>query len=156
MTIKARIPFTKCPKNKWQKGKLNMAYFAQLDENNKVIQVIVVKDDILGEKIFPESEVIGIKFCQSLFGEKTNWKQTSPERIFRKNFAGIGSTYYPELDAFSSIKPYPSWVLNPQTLNWESPILLPDDENNYVWDEISLSWIKSTSVFVLTNKDQDQ
>jgi hypothetical protein len=53
-----------------------MAHFAQLDEENKVIQVIVVHNNELmldGE----ESETKGIIFCKSLFGEETRWKQTS-------------------------------------------------------------------------------
>jgi len=53
-----------------------MAHFAQLDDNNIVTQVIVVaNDELLLDGV--ESEVKGILFCKSLFGEDTKWKQTS-------------------------------------------------------------------------------
>ena len=76
-----------------------MAHFAQLDEENKVIQVIVVHNNELmldGE----ESETKGIIFCKSLFGEETRWKQTSYNGNFRKNYAGFGYTYDAVLDEF--------------------------------------------------------
>ena len=49
-----------------------MAHFAQLDENNTVIQVIVVHNNELimdGQ----ENETKGILFCKSLYGEETRW-----------------------------------------------------------------------------------
>ena len=76
-----------------------MAHFAELDENNKVIQVIVVHNNELIDENGQESEVKGILFCQSLFGG--NWVQTSYNQNFRKNYAGIGFTYNSELDEFN-------------------------------------------------------
>lgn len=78
-----------------------MAHFAQLDENNVVINVIVVSNAELGELEFPESETIGIAFCKSLFGLNTNWKQTSYNANFRSKYAVIGGTYDPTQDVFS-------------------------------------------------------
>ncbi len=61
----------------------------------------------------------------------------------RKNYAGIGDTYDLVKDAFISSQPYPSWTLDEQTCQWESPEPYPDDtENSYYWDEPTLSWIK--------------
>ncbi len=61
----------------------------------------------------------------------------------RKNYAGIGDTYDLVKDAFISSQPYPSWTLDEQTCQWESPVPYPDDtENSYYWDEPTLSWIK--------------
>jgi len=37
----------------------------------------------------------------------------------RKNYAGIGFTYDPVLDAFYSPQPYPSWTLNTTTCLWK-------------------------------------
>ena len=39
----------------------------------------------------------------------------------------------------SKDQPYPSWILNPETNLWESPVGLPIDENS-VWNEKTLSW----------------
>lgn len=117
-----------------------MAHFAQLDENNTVLQVIVVNNnELMVDGV--ESEDKGILFCKSLFGEDTRWKQTSYNGSFRKNYAGIGYTYDPILNAFISPKPYPSWVLNETTCQWEAPVPYPDDGKAYFWDEQSQSWV---------------
>ena len=76
-----------------------MAHFAQLDENNIVTQVIVVNNSELLDENGNESEAKGIAFCQSLFGG--NWKQTSYNANFRKNYAGIGFSYDPVADEFN-------------------------------------------------------
>jgi hypothetical protein len=76
-----------------------MAHFAQLDENNIVTQVIVVNNSELLDENGNESEAKGTAFCQSLFGG--NWKQTSYNANFRKNYAGIGFTYDPVADEFN-------------------------------------------------------
>ena len=77
-----------------------MAHFAELDENNKVIQIIVVHNNELIDENNQESESKGIAFCQSLFGG--NWVQTSYNANFRKNYAAIGYIYDSELDEFNS------------------------------------------------------
>jgi hypothetical protein len=118
-----------------------MAHFAQLDENNIVIEVIVVNNDVImidGQ----ESEDAGIVFCKSLYGVDTRWRQTSYNSTFRKHYAGIGYTYDPVLNAFIPPKPYPSWLLNTETCNWEAPVPYPNDGKSYVWDESTLSWVE--------------
>lgn len=117
-----------------------MAHFAQLDENNMVIQVIVVHNNELldnGE----ESESKGILFCQSIYGIDTTWKQTSYNGAFRKNFAGVGFKYDPKRDAFLEIKPFTNWVLNNETCKWEAPIPYPQDGRRHAWDEYTNTWI---------------
>jgi hypothetical protein len=79
-----------------------MAHFARI-EDNVVRQVIVVNNEVLENKPFPESEAIGIAFCKSLFGEDTEWLQTSYNGNFRGKYAGIGSIYNPELDEFDPV-----------------------------------------------------
>lgn len=118
-----------------------MAHFAELDPSNVVLRVIVVANSDCVDGSGVESEQVGAAFCQSLFGIDTCWKQTSYNNRFRKRYAGIGFTYDPVLDAFISPKPYPSWVLNSGTVDWEAPVPYPTDGNNYRWDEDSLSWV---------------
>ena len=118
-----------------------MAHFARLDENNIVTQVIVVNNsDLLVDGI--ESENKGIAFCQSLFGGQ--WKQTSYNRQFRKNFAGVGYVYDNALDAFYAPQPFPSWVFDESTCVWKCPTPYPLDEKLYRWDEPTLTWIETT------------
>jgi hypothetical protein len=116
-----------------------MTHFAQLDENNKVLQVIVVSNDELMENGV-ESEHKGIAFCKTLLGADTNWVQTSYNATIRKNYAGIGYTYDSVRDAFISPKTYNSWVLNEETCNWEAPTPYPSGDGMYKWVEDDLNW----------------
>jgi hypothetical protein len=117
-----------------------MANFAQLDENYFVTEVVVVNNETINNLPFPESEPVGVAFLQSLFGTTTIWKQTSYNANFRKNYAGIGYTYDPVLDAFIPPQPYQSWLLNTATCQWEAPVPYPGDGAIYIWDEATLSW----------------
>jgi len=115
-----------------------MAHFAEINENNIVLRVIVVSDNDCGEN-YPESDAIGAAFCTNLLGG--TWKQTSYNHNFRKNYAGIGYTYDEELDAFIEPRPFPSWTLNTQTGKWEPPIAIPEYTGLMPsWDEESQSW----------------
>jgi len=84
-----------------------MAYFAQLNSDNVVINVIRVQNSVIQDLPFPESEPIGVAFCQSLYGDDTIWKQTSYNANFRDLYAGIGYTYDPVLDIFVGQEPPP-------------------------------------------------
>lgn len=118
-----------------------MAHFAKLDNNNIVLDVNVVSNDAIDNLPFPQSEPVGVDFCKGLYGEDTNWKQTSYNAKFRKNYAGIDYVYDAILDAFIPPKPYPSWLLNTQTCNWEAPVPYPHDGNYYNWDEATQTWV---------------
>ncbi len=120
-----------------------MAHFAQINENNLVTQVIVVdNNDILDEQ-GNELESIGIQFCTDLLGG--DWKQTSYNNNIRYNYAGIGFTYDGDRDAFIAPQPYPSWTLNEDTCQWDSPVPYPTvsegSEEFYKWDEETTSWL---------------
>jgi hypothetical protein len=119
-----------------------MAHFARLDENNVVLQVDVISNDVCNNLPFPESEPLGVAFCQSLYGENTVWKQTSYNASFRKNFAGTGFIYVPSSDLFAAPQPYPSWTLNTSTGVWVAPVPMPTAPDGYiaVWDEYAQEW----------------
>lgn len=111
-----------------------MAHFAQIDENNIVIQVIVAEQDYI------DSGVVGdpSKWIQTSYN--THGGQHPEGRPLRKNYAGIGYTYDPIRDAFIPPKPYASWILDEETCLWNPPILYPNDGNDYVWNEESVMW----------------
>lgn len=90
-----------------------MAHFAEIDENNIVIRVIVVSDKDTADESGVENESIGIAFCKSLFGENTKWVQTSYNNKIRGKYAGIGDTYDAAKDLF--ISPEPVIVENVET-----------------------------------------
>jgi len=121
-----------------------MAHFAQLDDDNVVINIIVVHNNELLDQDGNEIEQKGIDFCKSLFGQDTKWVQTSYNASFRKNFASIGSYYDPSRDAFIKPKAWESWTLNEETCTWNPPIPIPVDDKVYTWDESTLTWIEIT------------
>jgi hypothetical protein len=77
-----------------------MAHFAKI-KDGIVEQVIVVNNDVLKDGNGVEQESIGIDFCKSLYGQDTEWVQTSYNGSFRGEFAGAGYVYDPELDEFT-------------------------------------------------------
>lgn len=117
-----------------------MAHFAELDNNNIVLRVLVVGNDNCLDDNNNESESVGITFLQNLYGSDTVWKQTSYNGNMRKNYAGIGYTYDQTRDAFIASKPFSSWVLNETTCCWEAPIAYPTDGEMYQWNETDQQW----------------
>lgn len=116
-----------------------MAHFAELDEDNTVLRVIVVANQDCLDQEGNENEAIGALFCHKLLGGR--WKQTSYTGRIRKNYAGIGYRYDETRDVFIPPQPFVSWVFNENTLDWEAPIPYPDDGQFYYWDETTKQWI---------------
>ena len=117
-----------------------MAHFAKLDADGNVLQVLVVDNKDLLDPDGVEQEVLGRTFLFNLTGHR-DWKQTSYNGTIRKNFAGIGSKYDKDKDAFIPAKPpYDSWVLDEQTCLWKAPVAIPEDGKYYEWDEAQAEW----------------
>jgi hypothetical protein len=106
-----------------------MSHFAELDENNVVLRVLV------GDNNLPNEGYDW--FVENLGG---TWVQTSYNATIRKNFAGIGFYYDEELDAFIPPKPFESWELNEVTCRWQAPVAYPQDGRVYLWNEETLAW----------------
>jgi hypothetical protein len=121
-----------------------MANFAKLNDKNVVIDVNAVANAVVDDLPFPESEPVGVAFLTEWSGGYTNWKQTSYNANFRKNLAGAGYTYDAVLDAFIAPKPYPSWLLNTTTCQWQAPIPYPTDGKIYSWNEETQQWVEFT------------
>lgn len=108
-----------------------MAHFAELDENDVVLRVVLV----------PEAqEARGEAFLRDDLGLGGRWLQTSYNGTFRKNFAGPGCKYDTGRDAFVPPKPYVSWVLNEETCQWDPPMPFPVAEGTWLWNEETLGW----------------
>lgn len=120
-----------------------MASFAKI-ENNIVITVVSVVNEVLKDSNGVEQEQLGINFLKSLYGQDTNWKQTSYNNNIRKNYAGIGYTYDSNRDAFIPPKPFNSWILNESTCSWNAPIPYPTDGQRYSWNEENQNWTLQT------------
>jgi|TARA_B110000879_G_C11057056_1_gene465195 hypothetical protein len=105
-----------------------MSHFAKIDNNN------IVTDVIVSEKDFINSGAVGDEFL---------WVQTSYNNSFRKQMAMIGGTYDKTNDVFVQPKPYNSWTLN-ASHDWQPPTPMPDDGNDYEWNEATTSWIEQS------------
>ena len=119
-----------------------MAHFAELDSNNVVTRVVVVGNDCV-----PSDEHIdGETWCINFF-KGGNWKQTSYNNNFRKQYAGKGYTFDAAKNKFISPQPYTSWALDGND-DWQAPVTYPTDttDKNISWDEAGQKW---------TAKDQD-
>lgn len=115
-----------------------MAHFAELDENNIVLRVVVINNEDTFDKNGDESEAVGRSFCESLFGGG-RWVQTSYNKNFRKQFAGIGSIYDSINDVFICPQPASWFVLN-ENHDWICPEGL-DPSTGLPWtnDELLLN-----------------
>jgi hypothetical protein len=99
-----------------------MAHFAEIDQDNKVLRVVVVAD---------EQEDRGAEYLATDLGLGGTWLQTSINTYggvhanggtpLRKNYAGIGYGYDSQRDAFIPPRPDASWTLNEETCLWEDP-----------------------------------
>jgi hypothetical protein len=109
-----------------------MSYWAEIDDNNRVLQVLVGDSDLedRGESFF--ADVVG-----------GNWVETSVTGEFRAHYAGIGFTYDATRDAFIPPQPFPSWVLDEDTCLWVAPIAYPA-EGVHTWDEQAGDWVEVT------------
>lgn len=110
-----------------------MSHFAEIDENNVVLRVLV------GDNNMPNEGYDW--FVENLGG---TWIQTSYNGNIRKNFAGVGYTYDEERDAFIPPQPFESWTLNETTCRWQAPVPYPQDGRIYQWDEDTTTWIEVT------------
>ena len=136
-----------------------MAHFAKLDDNNRVLQVVVVDNNDA------PTEEAGQQFLENVFGwQASKWKQTSyntyggihydeyrnpsadQSKALRANFAGINAIYIEEHDIFTSRQPFSSWTLNTTTGYWEAPVPKPEPTDTifiYAWDEDTQSLIEN-------------
>jgi len=110
-----------------------MAYWAEIDEDNKVIRVL------RGDNDDPNGDE-GYKWLIDNLGG--TWIKTSYNATIRKNYAGEGYTYDSTLDAFIAPQPYPSWILDEVTCKWNAPKPYPADGNYYRWNEELTEWIE--------------
>ena len=109
--------------------------------------IIEGKLEDLSKKYIPKFDDYRGRFIEGLTPEEWygNFREqrcvrTSYNGNIRKNYAGIGSTYDEERDAFIAPKPFDSWILNEETCQWEAPIPYPTDGLIYVWNNNKTEW----------------
>jgi hypothetical protein len=106
-----------------------MAHWAEIDENNIVVQVIVTdNDDPNGDE--------GYQWLLDNLGGR--WVKTSYNNNIRKQYAGLDFKYDEINDVFIRPQPFPSWSLN-SNFDWEPPVPRPT-EGYWTWNEETLAW----------------
>jgi hypothetical protein len=122
-----------------------MAYYAFLNDDNMVVEVITGRDeDDLAEGVTSWEDYYGAfrgQVCKRTSYNTQGGEHSNGGEPFRMNYAGIAYTYDEERDAFIPPKPYESWVLNEDTCLWEAPVPYPS-EGMHTWDEESGSWVE--------------
>ena len=139
-----------------------MAHFAELDNNGKVLRVVVVGNDISangGTLETNDMHIDGEKWCADFFKGGT-WKQTSYSSSFRKQYAGVDYTYDIAKDKFIEPQPFTSWALDAND-SWQAPVTYPtiltyespsgvvyvegdkDPQNSFNWDASALAWVSA-------------
>ena len=110
-----------------------MGYYAFLDSNNVVTEVIFGKD---------ETELIDGLTPEEWYGDYRGQRcvRTSYNNRIRKQYAGIGFTYDATADVFITPQPFPSWSLD-ANYDWQAPIDYPADGKDYSWDESNQVWV---------------
>ena len=104
-------------------------YFAQINDNNFVINVIVA------DKEFIDSGAVG---------DPSRWIECSIDGAFRNVFPGVGHYFDLERDVFYPPSPFPSWQLN-ENYEWVPPVPMPQDPapgegQFYFWNEENQVW----------------
>jgi hypothetical protein len=114
---------------------IKLQTFAQIDENNQVINVIVADQDYINT---------------GLQGDPSRWIECSVDGSVRDYYPriGAGDYYDPTVDAFRPPKPYPSWIWNnylPPLAGWIAPVPQPGNSSNgqmfFYWDESIVNWV---------------
>jgi hypothetical protein len=127
-----------------------MAHFAELNNDNIVIRVIVINNQDIVDETGRESESKGILLCESLFGGR--WVQTSINNSFRSTFAGVGMHYCSDHDVFSATPCPGEWAYLDKNGLWKAPAGINLTTGNPITDEewkYIRGWTRHTRGFAL-------
>ena len=121
-----------------------MAHFAELESKTDPTgftsdtHLIVKRVVVVGNDCVPSDEhADGETWCKNFFNKPdTEFKQTSYNNNFRKQYAGIGYRYDASKNKFLVPQPYASWSLDSSD-DWKSPVTYPsvtdDGEDTPSW-----------------------
>lgn len=116
---------------------VKIAHWAEVDEDGKVLRVTVGSNDDLDEGYQWLIDKLGgtwIKASYNTYGGKHSEGGTP----LHYNYPGTGFNW--DGVGFYAPQPHPSWNLNKETYLWEAPISMPDDGDEYKWNEETKSW----------------
>ena len=121
-----------------------MAHFAEIDENNTVIRVLVIgnDDEHRGQEFLADDVGLGGTWIKTSYNTRSNVHHGSDGEPdggtpLHMNYAGVGYSW--DGTGFASPQPYGSWALD-ENYVWQPPTPMPDDGLFYEWDEATTSW----------------
>lgn len=115
-----------------------MAYYAFLNDDNVVTEVLPGKDETeLLDGLPPEQWYAQYRGQRCL--------RTSFNARIRGRFAGVGYTYDDARDVFIEPQPFPSWTLNNATTEWEPPTPRPVIAGDWLWIEALHRWMNAAN-----------
>jgi len=116
-----------------------MSHFAKV-ENGLVKTVIVAEQEFVDRQ-----EGTWVQTSYNTSGGKHYDQDRNEDSIapLRKNYAGVGYIYDSVRNAFYLPQPYPSWLLDDDTCQWNAPTPMPDDGKWYDWDESTTNWVEA-------------
>lgn len=119
-----------------------MAHWAEVDENNTVLRVLVGdNNDPNGDEGYQWLiDNLGGRWIKTSFNTYKNTHLLGGTPL-RGNYAGIGFIYDEATDRFLPPKDYPSWLWNEESYNWIPPKPRPD-AGFWIWDESVVDWVE--------------
>jgi hypothetical protein len=119
-----------------------MAHWAEIDENNLVVQITVGSNDDPDEGYQWLIDNLGGTWIKCSYNTR-NGEHVLEGTPLRWTYPSVGYTYYSDIDAFVHPSPHNGWVLDKDTKTWNPPFAMPDS-GAWVWDEESENWKELT------------
>jgi hypothetical protein len=138
-----------------------MAHWAEIDENNVVLRVVVGNNDKPDEGYQWLVDNLGGTWLKTSYNSR-HGKRVNPETgevivggvPYRGNFAQPGGTYNEEHDIFVDLCPFSAWVLDVETCRYLPPWPKPTDGKHYDWDEEVSDWLEIPITPVIGTPEQ--
>lgn len=109
-----------------------VAYFAKINEDSIVEDIISIDANILNPQIF----------IAETLGMPGRWILCNQENSESKKIAGVGHTYSEDYEGFVPPQPWNKWTFNTELWDWEPPTPDPSTDTEYFsWDEEKEDWV---------------
>ena len=119
-----------------------MAHYAKV--NKGIVETVIVAEAEFFDTFVDDSPGTWVQTSYNTRGGKHYAPNSNTEDSgtpIRKNFAAIGMNY--DGIGFYDDSPFPSWILNKTTYDWDPPVIYPDDGNTYMWNESIKDWVQT-------------
>ena len=118
---------------------------AKINSDNEVIETLIVDETDVRDDNNNLSDALATTFSNNITGSTGTWKlggqwQEGTVPAFRKIEPGIGDLWHPTQEKWYHPRPSDTWILNEDTLDWETPVPKPNTTTKWFWNEETQSW----------------